>query len=88
MIKTLTIYTKPGCQYCAAAKTFLNENNISYTEVDILENEDKAEWLREQGHRTLPVIYAGDEPLINGGWNVLKTMRKNEIMERLDPECC
>lgn len=87
-MKTLTVYTKPGCQYCAAAKAFLAENQIDYVEVNILEDHDKADWLRSQGHKTLPVIYAGDEPLVNGGWNVLRTMRKNEIMERLDPECC
>ena len=82
-MKTLTVYTKPGCQYCAAAKTYLNENGIEYIEIDITLNEDKADWLRSQGHKSLPVIYAGEEPLVNGGWNTLKTMRKQEIMERL-----
>lgn len=82
-MKVLTVYTKPGCQYCAAAKTYLNENEIEYVEIDITLNEDKIEWLRQQGHKSLPVIYAGDEPLVNGGWNTLKTMRKHEIMERL-----
>lgn len=82
-MKTLTVYTKPGCQYCAAAKEFLNNNEIEYVEVDITVQEDKADWLRAKGHRTLPVIYVGDEPLINGGWTTLKTMRKHEIIERL-----
>lgn len=82
-MKTLTVYTKPGCQYCAAAKQYLNEHGIDYIEIDITLNEEKLDWLRSQGHKTLPVIYAGDEPFVNGGWNVLKTMRKNEIMERL-----
>jgi glutaredoxin len=82
-MKKLTVYTKPGCQYCAAAKQYLNDNDIEYDEIDITLNEDKADWLRNQGVRTLPVIYAGDTPLINGGWNALKTMRKHEIMERL-----
>jgi glutaredoxin len=82
-MKVLTVYTKPGCQYCAAAKTYLNENGIEYVEIDITLNEDKIEWLREKGHKALPVIYVGDEPLVNGGWNTLKTMRKHEIMERL-----
>jgi glutaredoxin len=82
-MKILTVYTKPGCQYCVAAKTYLDENSIDYVEIDITLNEDKADWLRSQGHKSLPVIYAGDQPLVNGGWNVLKTMRKNEIIERL-----
>lgn len=82
-MKTLTIYTKPGCQYCAAAKQYLNENGIEYQEIDITLHEDKANWLRGQGHKSLPVIYAGDQPLVNGGWTTLKTMRRHEIMERL-----
>ena len=82
-MKTLTVYTKPGCQYCAAAKQYLSDNDINYVEIDITIDEDKADWLRSQGHRSLPVIYAGDEPLVNGGWSTLKTMRKHEIMERL-----
>ena len=82
-MKTLTIYTKPGCQYCAAAKQYLTDNQIDFVEIDITLQEDKADWLRGQGHKSLPVIYAGNEPLINGGWTTLKTMRKHEIMERL-----
>lgn len=82
-MKTLTVYTKPGCQYCSAAKQYLNDNGIDYVEVDITLHEDKVDFLRSQGHKTLPVIYVGDEPLINGGWSTLKTMRKHEIMERL-----
>ncbi len=87
-MKPLTLYTKPGCQYCAAAKQYLNESGIDYVEIDISIHEDKADWLREKGFKTLPVIYACEEPLINGGWNTLKTMRKHEIMERLETQCC
>jgi len=83
-MKQLTIYTKSGCQYCAAAKAHLTENAIDFTEIDVMENPDKADWLREQGFRTLPVIFAGDQPLINGGWTTLKTMHKHEILERLE----
>jgi glutaredoxin len=82
-MKTLTLYTKPGCQYCTAAKQYLDQNGINYNEVDVTQHEDKIEWLRNQGFKTLPVIFAGEEPLINGGWNALKTMRKHEIIERL-----
>lgn len=82
-MKILTLYTKPGCQYCTAAKQYLDQNGINYNEVDVTQHEDKIEWLRNQGFKTLPVIFAGEEPLINGGWNALKTMRKHEIIERL-----
>lgn len=83
-MKKLIIYTKSGCQYCAAAKAFLSEKAIEYVEVDIIKHPEKADWLREQGFKTLPVIFIDEEPLINGGWTTLKTMRKHEIMERLE----
>lgn len=83
-MKILTLYTKPNCGFCANAKAFLKENEITFTEVDISQNETVRNWLVEGGFKTLPVIYAGDQPLITGGWNVLKTMRKHEIMERLE----
>jgi glutaredoxin len=31
----LTIYTKPGCPYCAAAKEDLQSRGIEYEEVDV-----------------------------------------------------
>lgn len=83
MTKTLKIYTKPGCQYCTAAKAFLKENDIAYEEIDITADPTAVDFLRNQGFKSLPVLFAGDEPLLNGGYNVLKTMRKHEIMERL-----
>ena len=83
-MKTLTVYTKPNCGYCANAKAYLTQNDIAFTEVDISQNEEKRNWLVESGFKTLPVIYAGDAPLVNGGWSALKNMRKNEIMERLE----
>jgi glutaredoxin len=87
MSKTLIIYTKPGCQYCQAAKSYLNDNSIPYKEVDITTDESTIEWLRAQGHKTLPVIYLDNHPFIPGGWNSLKTMRKHEIEERI-AVCC
>lgn len=87
MNKYLTIYTKPGCQYCAAAKAYLTEHSIEFTEVDVTVNEEKIQWLRDQGHKSLPVIYLDDKPFLTGGWNVLKTMRKHEIEERISV-CC
>jgi glutaredoxin-like protein NrdH len=87
-MKPITLYTKPGCQYCIAAKTYLKEQGIEFKEIDITLDESVAQFLRDKGFRTLPVIYGCEEPLVNGGWNALKTMRKNEIIERLETQCC
>lgn len=31
----LTIYTKPGCPYCAAAKEDLQSRGVDYEEIDV-----------------------------------------------------
>lgn len=35
---TVDIYTTPTCGFCKALKTFLSENNIPFTEHDILDD--------------------------------------------------
>ena len=34
-MSTITIYTKPGCPYCAAAKANLQERGLQYTEHNV-----------------------------------------------------
>ncbi|SYZ73311.1 Glutaredoxin [Candidatus Zixiibacteriota bacterium] len=31
----VTIYTKPGCPYCAAAKEFYDKQGIKFKEIDV-----------------------------------------------------
>lgn len=33
----VTIYTKPGCPYCAAAKKHYNDNGIKFEEIDVFD---------------------------------------------------
>ena len=82
-MKTLTVYTKPGCSYCANAKEYLKMIDIPFTEVDISKDDAARNKILLAGHKTLPVIYAGEQVLAQGGFTVLKTMRKEDILERL-----
>jgi glutaredoxin 3 len=53
----VTIYTTPTCAWCAAAKRFLDEHEIEYTEYDVSEDEDAAERLiRLSGQTGVPVL--------------------------------
>jgi len=54
----VTIYTKEGCPYCAAAKQHYTEKGIDFKEVDIYETPAaKDEVLRlTGGKRIVPVI--------------------------------
>ncbi len=53
----VTIYTTPTCSWCAAAKRFLEEHDIEYTEYDVSEDEDAVERLiRISGQTGVPVL--------------------------------
>lgn len=54
----VTIYTKEGCPYCAAAKLHYTEQGIDFKEIDIYETPAaKDEVLRlTGGERIVPVI--------------------------------
>lgn len=82
-MKTLIVYTKPGCGYCANAKEYLRGMDIAFDEVDITKDAAARDKILAAGHKTLPVIYAGDKVLVPGGYSILKTMRKEDILERL-----
>jgi len=81
---TITIYSKPDCRYCVAAKMFLDANRIDYNEVDIAQEQDKKDWLVGQGFRSVPQIFIGDELFVNGGYAGLKEMSREKIIERIN----
>lgn len=82
-MKTLKIYTKPGCGYCTQAKDHLSKLGLAYEEINVATDPAAREKLIAEGHQTLPVLYAGDTLLVQGGYNSLKTMRREDILERL-----
>ena len=53
---TVTIYTKPGCPYCAAAKDDLLQRGVDYDEVDVYATPGAREKVTELtgGQRVVP----------------------------------
>jgi glutaredoxin 3 len=58
----ITIYTKPGCPYCVAAKDLLHKQGAAFTEIDIArESGRRAEMIeRSGGGMTVPQIFIGE----------------------------
>ncbi|MFH0804283.1 MAG: glutaredoxin domain-containing protein [Candidatus Zambryskibacteria bacterium] len=55
--KSVIIYSTPTCHFCTLAKEFFNENNIKYTEYDVLTNlEKRQEMVDKSGQMGVPVI--------------------------------
>jgi alkyl hydroperoxide reductase subunit F len=58
----VAIYTTPSCQYCKKTKAFFDENDISYTEYDVSEDQEKRqEMVEKSGQMGVPVTIIGDE---------------------------
>ena len=67
----LTLYTKPNCPYCDRAKIWLEKNGIAYSTVNVLEDTSALEFIKSQGHKTVPQIYFNNELLVEGGYTGL-----------------
>jgi glutaredoxin 3 len=58
----VTIYTKPWCPYCIAAKELLTEKGVPFTEIDIMGNANRRDEMitKARGRSTVPQIFIGD----------------------------
>jgi len=66
----VTILTSPTCSYCVAAKNLLQQNNIAYQEIDLIQGGEQAQQLLAQsGQRTVPQIFIDEKPI--GGFTEL-----------------
>jgi glutaredoxin-like YruB-family protein len=55
--KKIKLYTTPYCTYCKLAKNFLAKNKVTFTEIDISEDEDALkDMMRRSGQMSVPVI--------------------------------
>lgn len=65
----VTIYTKPGCPYCAAAKQHYTNEGVAFTELDVKSDQAialKAEELAG-GSKVVPVIVESGEVKLGFG---------------------
>ncbi len=65
----VTIYTKTGCPYCAAAMKHYTEQGVPFTEVNVTEQPDKQNTVLDltNGQRAVPVIVEGGSVTVGFG---------------------
>jgi mycoredoxin len=58
MPPTVTLYSAPWCGYCRVAKRFLDEHGVTYTEINIDEDQEAALQVEQwnKGSRTIPTL--------------------------------
>jgi glutaredoxin 3 len=69
-LSEVTIYSKPNCPYCSAAKSLLDWNEIDYVEIDVSKlpkHSSKDSILFEDGN--MPIIFIDDNHI--GGYQHL-----------------
>jgi glutaredoxin 3 len=73
LMPSVTIYTKPTCRYCIAAKKLLSSKGVQFNEVSIAGDNAAtvALWQRSQ-RRTVPQIYIGEYHV--GGFDDLQAL--------------
>ena len=55
------VYTLPSCVQCDSTKRLLKRENISFTEVDLSQDEEAMAMVRSLGYSAAPVVIAGDK---------------------------
>ena len=81
-MKTVEIYTRPLCGFCAAAKSLLNKKGVAFLEIDVWADPDrKPEMIqRANGGCTFPQIFIGEDHV--GGCDDLMALERTG---KLDP---
>jgi glutaredoxin-like YruB-family protein len=66
----IKIYSTPTCGYCKLLKQYLDEKNISYTDIDVMADQTQAEeMVKKTGQQGVPVTIIeknGKEEIIIG----------------------
>jgi len=80
-MKPVTIYTKPYCGFCHAAKRLFEHKGVAFTEIDISgQPELRREMIQKAGGRsTVPQIWIGETHV--GGFDDIDDL---EMRGRLD----
>ncbi|MEM3421789.1 MAG: Uxx-star family glutaredoxin-like (seleno)protein [Candidatus Hadarchaeum sp.] len=61
----VVIYTTPTCPFCKMAKDFLRQNNVSYTEINVAEDQNAAmEMIKKAGQMGVPVLDIDGEIIV------------------------
>lgn len=80
----ITVYTQPNCDYCEKAKEWLADHNIPFRIKNIKEDKSALDFIREEGHKTVPQLYTRSVLLVEGGYNGLLSLDKLAIKKLRD----
>lgn len=60
----IKLFSKNNCMQCKMAKRFLSENQIAFEEINIDNEPEALEFLKEKGFQSVPVITSDAQTII------------------------
>lgn len=72
----IKIYGKPNCPYCVKAKDLAEVNKVSYEYIDLAQNNDILEEMKQKGHKSVPIIYKDSGEFIGGYVELYKSIKE------------
>ena len=85
MTKSIILYTKDYCPYCKAAKALLAVKGVTFTDIEITDNDVlMAEMVKKSGRYTVPQIFIGDTH-VGGGSDLAALEAAGELDSLLRP---
>ena len=65
MDKKIIVYSTPTCPFCIRAKQYLKDNKVQFEDIDVSENEEKAqEMIKKSGQMGVPVLEIGEKIIV------------------------
>ena len=79
----VVMYVTGYCPYCHAAKEFLADKGVSFTEIDVTGQpaERSALTLKAEGRSTVPQIFIGGRPI--GGFDEMIALEREGALDPL-----
>lgn len=71
---TVIVYSMEGCSLCVLAAKLLERKGVSYEVVKIDEDFEAADFIKKEGHRSIPQLYLNGKLLVQGGYAGLLTL--------------
>lgn len=64
----VTVYTTPSCQQCRFTKRWLDKHGVDYDVVDLSQDTQALDAVREMGYGSAPVVFASPAPGVDVHW--------------------
>jgi glutaredoxin 3 len=78
----IKIYSKDPCPYCVNAKRLLDNKGLSYDLIDMTDNLDELNQIKDQwGWKTVPIIIINDK--LVGGYTDLKMLNETGELDKM-----